>query len=131
MGSLISSLRFVTIRSSMASLLVELLPGLRIYASCISGISWVAYTSLLLFQQTLRWLKSPRRTRTCECDPSCSWNKKVSSIGQGPVVTPSTKFPLLPHSLFLTHRLLPAHFCSSVQRLFFRDGSSHSIHFWM
>lgn len=37
--------------------------------------------ALPLFQQTLGWLKSPSRTRTCECDPSCRWNEKVSSIG--------------------------------------------------
>ncbi|KAK4829867.1 hypothetical protein QYF61_007259 [Mycteria americana] len=68
----ISSLALVTNRSSIASPLVELsITWLKklssMHSRSLLDCLWLA---MLLFQQTLGWLKSPSSTRACEHDAS-------------------------------------------------------------
>ncbi|KAK4818677.1 hypothetical protein QYF61_017422 [Mycteria americana] len=71
-----SSLALVTIRSSIAS------PWVGLSITWVKKLSSMHSRSVLdclqLAMQMSGWLKSPSRTRACECEASCSWRKKAS-----------------------------------------------------
>lgn len=75
-------LALLTIRSSFAT------PPVGLSITWLKKISTVnsrtslgcLQLSVLPFHQISEWLKFPSRMRACECDASCTWNRKISSI---------------------------------------------------
>lgn len=79
--SLISSSLFVSMRSSRQPLLVgSLIPFVRGLPSIhVRNLRDCMCPAVLALQQTLGWLKSSMRTRSCQCETPYSYLKKAST----------------------------------------------------